>query len=103
MTQILFDGNEYRLSQLEQVLAFRFLPQIAFESEEDKEKIRQRGLAKPDVSEEDRERGRRFCREIESSFLPKVSIGTVSNKVGFGLFAEDPIPPRYNRKLCLEG
>lgn len=91
--RVLFDGKSYPLAELERELGFRFLPQIGFRSPEEREEILQRGLQKPDVKPLELEQGARFRREIEASTLPNVSIRSVSEKVGYGLFAEERIKP----------
>ncbi len=69
-------------------MEFRFCPQLVFESAEEREKIRERSKG---ATEKQLERGSRFSREIESSIFPSVSIQTVSEQCGLGLFAEEII------------
>lgn len=87
------DGMNFPLPELERTIGFRFLPQIAFESPEEKAEIQRRGLEKESVTSEERERGDLFRKEIEAASLPGVSIRSISETVGYGLFAEESIQP----------
>jgi len=90
--QICFEGLSCTLSELEKRLSFSFLPQNAFESPEERVEIRERGFSKLNVKPEERARGDRFLNQIQTSYLSPVSIRWVSEKVGYGLFALEPIP-----------
>lgn len=65
---------------------------LYFETPEDQEEIRVRGRAKferGEVSKEALELGQKFKQLITSSYIPKVSVRFVNDKVGLGLFAEE--------------
>ncbi len=89
------DGVFFSMEELEVRLQFRFLPQNAFESPEDEEHVRLRGLANfesGEVSAESQELGKRFIQEIQSAYIPPVSVRLVDESVGYGLFAESDLP-----------
>ncbi len=68
------------------------LPHIAFESVEDQEKVRLLGFEKwksKEVTAEAESLGKRFIGEIESAYIPVVSVRWVNDQVEFGLFAEE--------------
>lgn len=74
------------------VQGFDFLPQIAFESEEERLDILARGLEKlrkGEVSQEALQFGEKYKKTIESDYAPKVSIRFVNERVGLGVFAEE--------------
>ncbi len=84
----------YTIEELEAELKFTYVAQIAFETPEDKEEIRERGMQKwkkGDVSVEAQELGQKFKEKIEAAYIPKVSVRWVSEAVGYGLFAEEDI------------
>lgn len=68
---------------------FTFLAQIAFESEEAKADIQARGLLVLDETAS--AFGDRFRDQIECSYLPKVSVLDLGDKIGHGLFTEEDI------------
>ena len=65
---------------------------LSFESSEAKKDIRSRGLAKlksNEVSLKSQQLGKKFSEQIESGYLPKVSVRWIHDQVGYGLFAEE--------------
>jgi uncharacterized protein len=75
-------------------LEFGYLPQIAFQSEEEKRDILARGLAKlerGEVSGEALLLGEKYRKEIEADYAPHVSVRYVSEQVGYGVFAEEEL------------
>ncbi len=81
---------QHSISELEEKLRFKFLPAIAFESPEDKEDIKTRGL-NAQVSIEAEELGKRYAPQILAAYIPAVSVRFIDENVGYGLFAEEPI------------
>lgn len=84
----------HTIQQLEALLNFRFLPQIAFESREDRQEILCKGLDKfraNQVSLEAQQLGASHIHNIEAAYLPHVSLRFLSGQVGHGLFAEEEI------------
>lgn len=65
------------------------MPGISFNSEEEKLKIQQLGLNRPD--ENALKLGEQFKREIESHYTPKLSIRFINENVGHGAFLDEPI------------
>jgi hypothetical protein len=81
-------------SELEALLRFCYLPQIAFESCESKEDVRARGVHKWQegrVSPEALELGARFSGAVIAAALPACSLHFLGDEVGHGLFVEEEI------------
>ncbi len=96
MKKILFypDRAFYSIPELEKRLRFKYLSQIAFETEEKRDEILSRGMEKwknQEISNDALEMGRKFHEEIETGTLPKVSIRWINRRIGYGLFAEEKI------------
>ncbi len=73
---------------------FKFLSAIAFESLEDREDVRARGITKlqnNQVSLKSQELGNKFIHKIEEAYIPQVSVRWIDEKIGYGLFAEEDI------------
>jgi uncharacterized protein len=88
------DGNFYTIPELESKIRFKYLPSITFETLDMKEAIRNRGLAKlknKEVTPQSQKLGKKLTPLIESSYIPKVSIRWVHDRVGYGLFAEEEL------------
>ena len=84
----------YTIKELEKRLQFTFLKNISFESPEEKEMIRTKGLEKwknNEISIEEKELGNRFRHEIKTGYIPAVSIHWIDENVGYGLFAEEDL------------
>jgi uncharacterized protein len=67
---------------------------IAFENAEDEAEIRARGSAKFKsglVNKKSLLLGKKFKQQIESSYIPPVSVRWINDDVGYGLFAEENI------------
>lgn len=87
-------GGFHTLNELEALLQFKFLPQIAFETPEAQQDVLTRGLEKLNnsgISEETLMLGQKYKREIEAAYIPDVSVRFLDPKVGTGLFAEEEI------------
>ncbi len=92
ITQYVLDEKSYSLRELETHLRFHFLSQIDFESPEERREIQQRGLKKLEnqgVSQESLDLGSQFIKNIESAYIPSVSIRWIDEQVGHGLFLEE--------------
>ncbi|HEY2810747.1 MAG TPA: SET domain-containing protein-lysine N-methyltransferase [Rhabdochlamydiaceae bacterium] len=90
----LLDEKTYTLEELQEHLQFRYLPQIAFESVEQREDVYARGIDKQDnkdISVESLELGERFHSYIEKAYIPAVSVRWVNARVGYGLFAQEDV------------
>lgn len=91
----IYPGEEaHTIAQLESLLNFKFLPRISFESETEELLVKQKGLDKlkgEGVSAQALELGSRYIDEIESGYIPHVSVRQIDAKVGHGLFAEEEI------------
>lgn len=88
------DGNLCTIPYLEKHIGFKFLDQIAFENDSQKEEIKKRGLLKlekNDVRKQSIEFGKQFQHLIEQSYIPDVSIRWINDAVGYGLFAEETV------------
>lgn len=75
-------------------LEFDYLPQIAFQSEEEKADILARGLEElrqGKVSEAALALGKKYRKQIEAAYESKVSIRYINERVGHGAFAEERI------------
>ncbi|NGX50353.1 MAG: hypothetical protein K1060chlam2_00198 [Chlamydiae bacterium] len=83
------DGGRYSVEELEQKLGYRHLSKNIFEEHEE---IYRLGL-EAEVSPEQEELGKRYIDQIESAYLPEISLHDLGEKVGYGLFAEESIPP----------
>lgn len=76
---------------------FHYLPQIAFQSEQEKQEILSRGLLelkKGTIPQQAIQRGQKYRGLIENSFEPKVAIRYINENVGYGAFAEEPLKAR---------
>ena len=94
MKTVLLNGFFYSIDELEKRIPFKFLPCITFESLEDQADILTRGRAKyqnNQVARQAQELGNQFIDKIEAAYIPQVSVRRVSDKVGYGLFAEEEI------------
>lgn len=88
------DGKFYTIPELEAHLKFKFLPHIAFETPEDREEVRRRGLDQLQnngIPEAAQSFGAQFREEIQASFIPKVSVRWLNENAGYGLFAEETL------------
>lgn len=88
------EGKEYTIAELESHLGFEYLPQIVFETVEEQQEIRLRGLEKyqrGEVNAEAEALGNKFAQEIATAYLPSVSIRWLSVALRFGLFLEEDI------------
>ncbi len=84
----------FTIPELEKKLGYRHLPLNAFESPADEEEVRQKGLGKEkkgEIPSQALKLGKKFHRQILSSYIPLVSVQHVHPSVGHGLFAEEPI------------
>ncbi|MGB7978809.1 MAG: SET domain-containing protein-lysine N-methyltransferase [Chlamydiales bacterium] len=75
----------------------RSLPQIDFQSEEERRDILERGLElmrQGKIPENAIQRGVRYRKKILSGFCPKVSIRFINERVGQGVFAEEVLKAR---------
>lgn len=82
----LFPENEFlTISELEKRLSYRHLPLNVYEDDlkEKGEQSNPSSLAK--------KLGRKYHKQILSSYIPDVSIRWVHPSVGYGLFAEEPL------------
>jgi uncharacterized protein len=89
------DGLFYSIPDLEARIPFKFLSCITFESPEDQADILARGKAKHQnnqVSHQAQELGKKFIEKIDAAYIPQASVRWISDKVGYGLFAEEEIP-----------
>ncbi len=88
------DGKTYSIPELESRLSFKYVSLNSFESPEEQQEIRERGLKKwkeGGVSVESQELGIRFMQEIEAAYIPDVSIRYLDESLGHGLFLEETI------------
>jgi SET domain-containing protein len=63
---------------------------LSFQTEETRLEVLRRGL-KESVSEEALELGKKYQREIESAYHPKISVKFISKQLGYGVFARERI------------
>jgi hypothetical protein len=92
--QITFGNALLSCEELEKHLHFKYLSQIAFESVEEREEVYVKGMAQlrtGQVKKEAIELGEKFYQEIETGWIPAVSVRKVNEQVGNGLFVERPI------------
>jgi len=85
----------YSRKDLEIKLKFRFLSQIAFETFNEKKEIKTKGMHKlknNEIDSEILELGKKFIKEIQSAYIPNVSIRLINKNVGYGLFTEENLP-----------
>lgn len=88
------DGALLSQKELETRLDFKHLHQICFETESDQKEIYAKGMAKllkNEVKLEALELGKLYCKQIQESYLPSVSIRKIDERVGYGLFTKEPI------------
>ena len=88
------EGTFHTIQELEQRLRFKYLPLNAFESPEEQQLVREKGLAKlhnNEISKEAQELGARYSSEIAAGYIPPVSIAWVNEHVGYGLLAAEDI------------
>ena len=94
MDTAFLDGKAYSIPELESRLNFKYVRLNSFESPEEQQEIKERGLKKwkeGGVSEESQELGAQFIREIEAASIPHVSIRYLGEALGSGLFLEEAI------------
>lgn len=92
--QCIFQGELCAISELEKQLGFSYLSQIDFETVEDRQEIRARGLAllaEQGVEKKSIELGQQFSLSIKNALIPFVSIRWLGDPLGWGLFAEEEI------------
>jgi len=88
------DNRFYTICALEARLEFTYLPQIAFESAQDRIDVQSRGEKKRtnnEVSAQSQTLGKQLIKKIEADTLPAVSIRWINERVGYGLFAEEDL------------
>jgi len=86
------DGKAYTIQELEVHLKFTYLPHLTFETQTDRQDIKERGIAKWKnnlVSIESQELGTKFIKKINDAYIPDVSIRWMNDSLGYGLFAEE--------------
>ena len=91
MKPVLLDGHLSSIEELEKRIPFKYVPLLSFESAED---VLTRGQAKHQnnlVSHEALELGQKYIEKINAAYIPHVSVRWISDKVGYGLFAEEKI------------
>jgi hypothetical protein len=82
------------IPELEKRLNYRHVPLNEFESPTEMEEVRQKGLAQEkagQISPLSIKWGKKFHKDILSSYIPNVSIRWVHPSIGYGLFAEENI------------
>lgn len=85
------DGPLYSIEELEKRIPFKYVPLLSFEDRAD---VLARGKAKHQsnqVSPQAQELGNKFIEKINAAYIPQVSVRWISDKVGYGLFAEEEI------------
>ncbi len=90
------DGLFYSIPELETRILFKYVPCITFESLDDREDILARGQSKlqnNQISLESQELGQKYIEQIEAAYIPSVSVRWISERVGYGLFAEEELVP----------
>lgn len=88
------DGVLLSLEELESRLDFKYVPEIRFETESDQEEVYAKGMAKlqnREVKTEALELGKLHFKKIQEAYLPTVSIRKINERVGLGLFTQEPI------------
>ncbi len=91
-TVLLHPDELLSLDELEERIPFKYLPALVFEDHAD---VLARGQAKHQnnlVTDLALELGKKFIDKIEAAYIPQVSVRWISDKVGYGLFAEEEIP-----------
>lgn len=97
MTQLIqtnLDKSFYSVSELEEKLKFKFLPQNSFESEGEKLLVQKKGLEKEEnglIKSHEIEFGQKFQEKIKNAYIPSVSVRWINEQVQYGLFAEEDI------------
>ncbi len=92
--QLLPERTLHTIQELENRLQFNYLPVNAFESPEEEQLIREKGLAKllsNEISKEALELGALYSKQIAAGYIPAVSVVWVNEQVGYGLLAEEDI------------
>jgi SET domain-containing protein len=91
----LYPSQEFlTVEGLEKKLSYRHTPLLKFETIQDQEEIRLKGVEqerKGEISSTTLDLGRQYHPQILSSYIPEVSIRYVHEAIGYGLFAEEPI------------
>lgn len=88
------DGQLHSIQELEQRLQFCYLPHNAFTTPEEQQEVYAKGMAKyqnREISQEAQELGSRFIQEIETGYIPSVSVRWINEHIGYGLFAEEDL------------
>ncbi len=88
-------GHEFfTISELEKKLSYRHLSLNEFESSSDEEEVKLNGLEKEKKGKIPLQAislGKKFHKQILSSYIPNVSVHFVHPSIGHGLFAEELI------------
>lgn len=80
------------IEELEKLISFKYLPQIAFETAFDQEEVRSKGFKKwknNQISKEVINLGNQFIKNIAQAYIPYVSVRWINSRVEYGLFAEE--------------
>jgi hypothetical protein len=84
-------GIIHSIEELEKRIPFKYIPMLSFEDAED---VLAKGLAKFQnnlVTTQALELGQKFIDKIKAAYIPHVSVRWISDRVGYGLFAEEAI------------
>ncbi len=85
------DGIVYSIEELEKRIPFKYIPLLSFEDRTD---VLARGQAKFQnnlVTSQALELGQKYIDKINAAYIPHVSVRWISDRVGYGLFAEEEI------------
>jgi len=88
---MMLNGHLPSIEELEKQIPFKYLPSLSFEDRLD---VLARGKAKYKnnlVTPQALELGQKYIDKINACYIPKVSVRWISDNVGYGLFAEEPI------------
>lgn len=88
------DSDNYSINNLEKELGFKFLKKNVFETKEEEQKVKEKGMKKFEtniIPSEQIENGIKFKEMIQTAYIPKVSIHFLNEDVGHGLFAQEAL------------
>lgn len=98
MTFLYYPDNKiYTVKQLERWLNFIYLSHNSFETPQDRNEIKEKGINQ-EITAQALELGIRFAQEIKTAYLPKVSIRWINKQLGHGLFLEENLEEGVNER-----
>jgi len=91
MKTVLLDGILSSIEELEKRIPFKYVPLLSFEDPSDAQARGQAKFQSNLVSSQALKLGKKYIGKIAAAYISPVSVRWISDKVGYGLFAEETI------------